>query len=222
MGPASQHPAALEDAEDVLSAVLDARAPGYTELRKSVAKKIDGDKQLRLKRDIDLDKFRIAMSGFSSGGNIALNLPLSISPPQLKSDWPSRFPSDFPHPVPLLLFYPSFDCRQLPSERTRPAGLPVFKGLGADVNAMLMPTYLLRDQAGHPRASPGLADLKGLHDQARMLLVLPELDSLSEHSEIWVKKVAEAGRGDELIVERFKGKKHGWIQMPESWLSGEE
>ncbi|KAF6232124.1 hypothetical protein HO173_009718 [Letharia columbiana] len=223
MGPASQHPAALEDAGDVLSAVLDARAPGYTELRKSVAKKIEGDKQLRLKRDIDLDKFRIAISGFSSGGNIALNLLLSISPPQLKSDWPSRFPSDFPHPIPLLLFYPSFDCRQLPSERTRPAGLPVFKGLGADVNDMLMPTYLPRDQAGHPRASPGLADLKGLlHDQARMLLVLPELDSLSEHGEIWVKKVAEAGRGDELIVERFKGMKHGWIQVPESWLSGEE
>lgn len=196
-----------------MSAVLDARAPGYTELRKSVAKKIDADKQLRLKRDIDLDKFRIAISGFSSGGNIALNLPLSISPPQLKSDWPSRFPSDFPHPIPLLLFYPSFDCRQLPSERTRPAGLPVFKGLGADVNDMLMPTYLPRDQAGHPRASPGLADLKGLlHDQARMLLVLPELDSLSEHGEIWVKKVAEAERGDELIVDR------GEIQRHETWM----
>lgn len=202
-----------------MSAILDSKAPGYNELWEAVGKKIEGDKQRRLKRSIDFDKTRIAISGFSSGANIALNLALSVSPPQLKSDWPSRFPSDFPKPIPLLLFYPSFDCRQLPSERTRPAGLPVSKGLWADVNDKLMPTYLPRDQAGDPRASPGLADLKGLHDQARMLLVLPELDSLSEQSEIWVKKVMEAGRGKDLIVERFKGMKHGWTQMPESWLS---
>lgn len=222
MGPADKHPAALEDAEDVLSAILDSEAPGYSELRKAVAKKIEGDKQNRLKRMVDFDKTRVAVSGFSSGGNIALNLALSLSPPQVNSEWPSRFPSGFPKHIPLLLFYPSFDCRQLPSERTRPAGLPISKGLWADVNDKLMPTYLPRDQAGHPRASPGLADLKGLHDRARMLLVLPELDSLSGQSEIWVKKVAEAGRGDDLIVERFKGMKHGWTQMPESWLSAEE
>ena len=95
------------------------------------------------------------------------------------------------------------------------------KGLWADVNDKLMPTYLPRNQASDPRVSPGLADLKGLHRQAKMLLVLPELGSLSEQSEIWVTKVAEAGRGHDLTMERFKDMKHGWTQMPESWLSAE-
>lgn len=222
MGPASQHPAALEDAEDVLSAVLNATAPGYVGLRKAVARKIEGDRQRSLERNVDFDKTRIAISGFSSGGNIALNLALSVSLPEGYSDWPSRFPLDFASLVPLLLFYPSFDCRKLPSERTRPAVLPVSNGLWADLNDRLMPTYLPREQASDPRASPGLADLNGLHDQAKMLLVLPELDSLSEQSEVWVKKVELAGRGDDLIVKRFKGMKHGWTQMPQSWLSVEE
>ena len=85
-------------------------------------------------------------------------------------------------------------------------------GLLVGVRDKLMPTYLPRDQIGHPRASPSLADLEKVQDQARMLVVLPELDSLSEQSELWGKKVAEAGRGDDLLVERFKGMKHGWTQ----------
>ena len=222
MGPSSKHPAALEDAEDVLSAVLDAQAPSYLELQKAVSEELESDGKRRLERNVDFDKTRIAISGFSSGGNIALNLALSVSPPQVKLDWPSRFPADFPNAIPLLLFYPSFDCRQLPSERTGPAGLPISKGLLADVLDKLMPTYLPRDQAGHPRASPGLADLKGLHCQARILLVLPELDSLSEQSEIWVTKVAEADRGHDLVVKRLESMKHGWTQMPGRWLSTEE
>ena len=48
--------------------------------------KIEGDKQSRLKGDVDFDKTRIAISGFSSGGNIALDLALSISPPQVKAE----------------------------------------------------------------------------------------------------------------------------------------
>jgi len=55
-----------------------------------------------------------------------------------------------------------------------------------------------------------------------MLLVLPELDTLAEQSETWVRKVVEEGRGADLRVERFKGRKHGWTQMPEGWLDGEE
>lgn len=78
MGSVSKHPAALEDTEDVLSAILDSKAPGYNESREAVEEKIEGDKQRRLKRSIDFDKTRIAISGFSSGANIALNLALSV------------------------------------------------------------------------------------------------------------------------------------------------
>lgn len=223
MGPVAQHPAALEDAEDVLSAILDQSFSGYQTLREIVRTKIQANQNLSSQTQVDLDKTRIAVSGFSSGGNIALNLGLSIHPPQVDKAWLSRFGETYNTPIPLLLYYPSFDCRQLPSERTRPPGMPMTNGFWGDVEGTLMPTYLPRDQASHPRASPGLADVcKGLHPQARVLLVLPELDSLSEQSETWVKKVAEAGREDDLVVERFKGMKHGWTQMPGSWLNEEE
>lgn len=223
MGPADKHPAALHDAEDMLDAVLQPKAKGYLDLRKAIAKRIREDKQSRAKVDVDLDKTRIAISGFSSGGNIALNLGLSIPTPHAEPEWPSRIPQDFPTRIPLLLYYPSFDCRQLPSERTRPPKLPISKGLWAETSDKLMPTYLPRDQAHHHRASPGLADVRdGLHPRATILLVLPELDSLAEQSETWVTKVYSENRGDDLVVERYEGMKHGWTQMPPSWLSEKE
>ena len=225
IGPVEKHPAALEDGEDVLSAILDPKAAGYTPLRKAIAKRVfeTKNKERRLKREeIELNKSRIAISGFSSGGNAALNMALSISPPQAKVEWPSRFTAEYSSSIPLLLYYPSFDCRQLPSERTRPPKLPVTGGFWSDLDDKLMPTYLPREQAGEPRASPGLADLKGLHQKAKILLVLPELDTLAEQCEVWVKKVEGEGRGDDLVVARYEGMKHGWTQMPVSWLNEEE
>ncbi|KAK3080585.1 hypothetical protein LTS18_015078 [Coniosporium uncinatum] len=100
--------------------------------------------------------------------------------------------------------------------------MPIPQGFWSEVSDTLAPTYLPRGQTSHPRASPGLASLSGLHKQARMLLVLPELDTLAEQSETWVRKVVAEGRGADLRVERFKGRKHGWTQMPEGWLDEEE
>ena len=50
-----------------------------------MSKKIKENKQQKFKREINFDKTRIAISGFSSGGNIALNLALSIYPPQVET-----------------------------------------------------------------------------------------------------------------------------------------
>ena len=234
MGPINKFPTAIEDAEDVLSALLDKDAKGYTELRQGIENKIFyawrdradtlDSRALPENYPIGLDISRIAISGFSSGGNLALNLALSIKEPQEGAPWPSRIPQNYPYPIPLLLYYPSFDSRLLPSERTRPPQLPVGSNFWSDVSDALHPTYLPREQAGHPRASPGLAHIKddGLHPQARMLLVLPELDTLAEQSEAWVKKVQEEGRADDLRVERFPGMKHGWTQFPDSMLETDE
>jgi len=205
MGPISKFPAALEDAEDVLSAILDTTAPAYSELRGAICEKIKMNGQPDVAKKVDLDTNRVAISGFSSGGNVALNLGLSVHPPQLEKEWPSRFPADYAAHIPLLLYYPSFDSRQLPSERTKPPGMPTTKGFWDETNDKLVPTYLPRDQAGHPRASPGLASIKnGLHPQARMLLVMAEIDTLTEQGEVWVKKVAEEGREEHLVVERYQ------------------
>jgi len=209
MGPLSKFPAALEDAEDVLDAILNPTAPAYSELRGALSEKIKMNNQPDVAKKIDIDTTRIAISGFSSGGNVALNLGLSVFPPQLEKPWLSRFPEGYTKHIPLLLFYPAFDSRQLPSERTKPRGMPMTKGFWDETNDKLVPTYLPREQASHPRASPGLAGIKdGLHPQARMLLVLPEMDTLAEQSETWVKKVADEGREEHLVVERYPVSAH--------------
>lgn len=228
LGPVDKYPAAIEDGEDVLRSVLDESFHGYQMLREAVKAKImekykhtDGTVQIPMK--MRLDRQRIAISGFSSGGNLALNMALSINATIPSPAWPSVIPNNYSAKVPLLLFYPSFDARQLPSERHCPTGLTRHTtGFWSEVSDLLAPTYLPRARAAEPRASPGLADLEGLHMNARMLLVLPGLDDLAEQSEAWVEKVQDGGRGDDLKVERFPTMKHGWTQMPESWLNEEQ
>jgi acetyl esterase/lipase len=268
MGPMAQFPAAIEDAEDVLRAVLEPSSKAGIALRSAVrakvmenwatlhkdqrkearklakaAKKSNNGSKPSSRRSspsssktssrqttpqstpppIDLDPQRIAISGFSSGGNVALNLGLSIpsSPPNDES-WPCVFPPEYTSPIPLLLYYPSFDSRQLPSERTLPKNLPPGNPFWSETSDILAPTYLPRHMAAHPRASPGLASTSGLHPQARMFLVLPGLDSLAEQSETWVRKIQDDGRGEHLKVERYAEMKHGWTQMPDGWLKERE
>jgi acetyl esterase/lipase len=67
-----------------------------------------------------LDLTRLSFSGFSSGGNLAQNLVLSISTPGIS--WPSLIPPTGPS-IPILLFYPSFDSRIPEAERPRPTNL---------------------------------------------------------------------------------------------------
>jgi hypothetical protein len=99
-----------------------------------------------------------------------------------------------------------------------PVGSPFFSGL----HDLLAPTYLPRNLAGHLRASPGLAPIESLHGMARVLLVLPGMDSLAQQSEVWVEKIHSAGRGEHFVVERFPEMKHGWTQMPDGWLQDDE
>jgi len=168
---------------------------------------------------IDLDSSRIAISGFSSGANLALNLGLSVTNQPNAQDWPCVFPKDYQYTIPLLLYFPSLDSRQLPSERTLPAEFPAGNSFWSETADILAPSYLPRNEAGCPRASPGLADVHGIHDKARMLLVLPGMDNLAEQSEIWVKKMIASHRAKDLRIERYPQMKHGWTQMPDGWLS---
>ena len=251
MGPVDKFPAAIEDGEDVLRAVMEPESEAGRGLRDVITKRVLEDqkqhKQLRkekiekgerppgpsrsttassiasLKGGDILDPSRISISGFSSGGNIAHNLCLDIKPPDLPEPWPSVFPPDYQTNIPLLLFFPSFDARILPSQRPRAAGVPTPGSLMTYVDDILAPIYLPRHQAAHPRASPGLPDVKqSLHPTTKVLLLLPELDSLAEQSETWITKVKEAGRQEDLEVRRYPRMKHGWTQFPTSWLNEQE
>jgi len=245
MAPYDKFPAAIHDAEDVVRSILDPQFPGHALLRQGVANYLRGQWYENIggtqdPRESDMipmppvpritvDASRIGFSGASSGGNIALNMALSILPDTdeyVPEGWPSPIPADYATPIPLLLLYPSLDLRQLPSERTRNERTPPPKEKGKrrlDIDDHLAATYVSREMAGHPRASPGLVNTAiGLHPRVKALLILSGLDTLWEQSEIWVKKVTEEGRINDIMVMRYSDRKHGWAQIPEIALSKEE
>lgn len=239
MAPEDKFPAAIEDAEDVVLALLQPSHPGHKELRRSVANYLQGVWYQKLGTEderakgrislpplpeIQLDTTRIAFSGASSGGNIALNMALSVPASMGMPEWPSPIPSEYPTPIPLLLLYPSLDLRQLPSERFRHERMPPVKEhKHLDIDDHLAATYVSREMAAHPRASPGLVDTSvGLHKEAKVLLILSGLDTLWEQSEVWTQKVSAEGRGGDMKTMRYEDRKHGWTQIPEIALSHEE
>ncbi|KAF1975501.1 alpha/beta-hydrolase [Bimuria novae-zelandiae CBS 107.79] len=99
IGPFHQFPAAIHDAEDVLSAILD--TDQVTKAGKVLRQEIQRyfgmtvqDNKKKKKPDtglddiekITLDASRLCVSGFSAGGNIALNMAIWVPPcPQLFS-----------------------------------------------------------------------------------------------------------------------------------------
>ncbi|EUC38875.1 hypothetical protein COCCADRAFT_32227 [Bipolaris zeicola 26-R-13] len=101
IGPFHQFPAAIHDAEDVLSAILDTSGTSeagkvlrqevqryYSMVRTNVLegknKKEPVLPHIEHVTDMVLDPTHLAISGFSAGGNIALNMAISVPPcPQM-------------------------------------------------------------------------------------------------------------------------------------------
>ncbi|KAF2254651.1 alpha/beta-hydrolase [Trematosphaeria pertusa] len=96
IGPFHQFPAAIHDAEDVLSAILDTDRVSkagkvlrteiqryYSMMRSDALKKNKSQPNGSQLNDITtftLDPTRLVISGFSAGGNIALNMAISVPP----------------------------------------------------------------------------------------------------------------------------------------------
>jgi acetyl esterase/lipase len=222
LGPYEQFPAANHDCEDIIYSILNPVRPGHKELRKGILDHLAKEGRPPL----GIDTTHIAISGFSSGGNLALELVLDLQPPTVPQPWPSPFPSDHPHTIPVLLYYPSLDARQLPDERPLPEGMPapakksILKKL--ELETQLMPTYLPRDKAMHPRASPGLAPISAIHPKAEMLLYLCQYDTLSTQSQIWINRVKEGKRDAALRIVTAMGVPHGFNIFPDPMLKEED
>ncbi|KAF2000763.1 alpha/beta-hydrolase [Amniculicola lignicola CBS 123094] len=91
IGPFHQFPAAIHDAEDVLSAILDtdgiskAGKALRTEIQRfytmtTASKNMSEARAPAQPKNIVLDPSRLSISGFSAGGNIALNMAMSVPP----------------------------------------------------------------------------------------------------------------------------------------------
>lgn len=231
MGPINKFPSAIHDAEDVVQAVLEPLSPAGIKLRRSVWKRLLGyaapptsaDTEGGKKFEDIFDTGRLSLSGFSSGGNLALNLATSINTDNV--NWPSAFSKTKNHTVPTLLFYPSFDQSILPHERTAPESMDaekqakVMKQSRLGLSRYLSETYLSAEQRLHPRASPGRASLSSIHPGTQIFLVLCGYDTLAKQSEEWVNRVRDRGEALMVQVENYDDMRHGWTQIPDFALS---
>ncbi|KAF1913731.1 Alpha/Beta hydrolase protein [Ampelomyces quisqualis] len=110
IGPFHQFPAAIHDAEDVLAAILDTSGVSHAAkvLRTEIQRYYDMTREMLMDKKnkvhapphlkdvttITLDPTRLAISGFSAGGNIALNCAISVPPcPELAVRSPTIGPS---------------------------------------------------------------------------------------------------------------------------------
>ncbi|KAI9717472.1 MAG: hypothetical protein M1828_007171 [Chrysothrix sp. TS-e1954] len=224
-GPFYQFPAALQDVEDVLMAVLDTDRitkagrilhENIEHQHPSSKKDTKAHSVTQKEGEYRIDPQYLSVSGFSSGGNLALNLATSVSQPGI--DWPSKIPPGT-RPILFLLFYPSLDLRALPHERKRHPKVPAPGKISKSIETILTPTYLHEEDRNHPRANPGLMSTGNLHDRARIFLVLPEYDTLAVQSEAWVKKMEDEGQADIMRVHRSPGQGHAFCNIPEKFVN---
>lgn len=231
LGPTWEFPAALHDAEDAVRAVLNVEDPSKEAgavLRQAIQREAGGTDSLTI------DPQRVALTGFSSGGNVALNMLLDLSE---QISWPSPFPTSHNSPIPAILFFPSLDARIAPHERQRPPGMRPPGSVSRFLGETLRNAYIPPDKVAHLRASPGLAPPSALHSATRSLLILPELDSLAEQSNTWVGELRKNGilqevdndtgqtigraiqhDGPTVRVHRIKGMTHGFTTYPDTFL----
>jgi ATP-dependent RNA helicase DDX3X len=193
IGPFHQFPAAIHDAEDVLSAILDTSGVSkagkvlreeiqryYTMTREMVLKKknkVHAAPHLEDVATITLDPTRLAISGFSAGGNIALNMAVSVPPcPELALHSPtfrhSRSLTRGPSPADTL-------SPLLPPNRAA----TILDDMNQPWPSLLPP----------PQAQPRMLPL---------LLFYPSLDARLLPHERPMKPMPNALRGDDKRVEK--------------------
>ncbi|KAJ5547849.1 hypothetical protein N7513_005083 [Penicillium frequentans] len=166
LAPENPFPAQLHDAEDVIKWVL-----------------AHPDK---------FDPSQISVSGFSSGGNLALSI---VS---------SKFTPEIFHSV--IAFYPGVESYRDPGTLVapQPGGRP-------------MPPFILRVFFGcwipdgvdmrDPRISPGLADAERF--PRNVLIITAGHDSLAEEAERLAEKL-RVDPGRNVVAERMDRCNHGW------------
>ncbi|CAG8303005.1 unnamed protein product [Penicillium nalgiovense] len=169
LAPENPFPAALNDTEDAINWVLG--------------------------QPIEFDVSKVAISGFSVGGNLTLALSSYIFPPE-------TFTS-------VIAFYPTVEVFVDPGAVAAP-----------DPNGQPFPTFVLqlfarcymldRHDPRDPRISPAYADFDRFPH--RVLIVTAAYDSLAVEAENLAARLRE-NSGRIVISERMERCNHGWDKM---------
>jgi acetyl esterase/lipase len=172
LAPEHPFPAALEDVEDLVLQVL--RHP---------------DKY---------DTKNIVLSGFSSGGNLAL--AAAANPEQ------SKIPNKAIRAI--SVFYPPTNMRIPPAEKRAADGsLPTIPALlGSIMNAFRSSYMPPGVDPADPRISVLMADPNNFPDH--VLIITAEKDRLTPEAEELAAKLKRAGK--QVLLKRFDGVDHGW------------
>ncbi|KAF9889880.1 hypothetical protein FE257_006970 [Aspergillus nanangensis] len=166
LAPENPFPAAFHDAEDAVNWVL--------------------------QRPEQFDLSRVAISGFSAGGNLALGISSSLFPRE-------TFRS-------VLAFYPVTDLYTDSGLKSSPdpAGKPIPAVIARFFNRCYIPsTYDARD----PRISPSYAAPERFPD--RLLMLTAAGDDLAREAEGLAAQISKAP-GREVVVQRMQGCNHAW------------
>ncbi|KAL4906794.1 hypothetical protein BDW74DRAFT_149639 [Aspergillus multicolor] len=176
LAPENPFPAALNDVEDVVNWIL--------------------------QQPERFDRARIALSGFSAGGNLALAAS-------------TLFPRQTFHAV--LTFYPPIDLATEPGSKTAPdpTGKPLSPRLSRLFDACYIPSS---HNPKDPRISPYYAQPDCFPD--RILIITAAGDSLALEAEQLAVKIRDEG-GREVVAARMDGCNHGWNVSPKNAVGRE-
>ncbi|KAF3226481.1 hypothetical protein TWF191_004743 [Orbilia oligospora] len=190
--------------------------------------------------ELYLDRDRIILSGFSSGGNLAFTAPILLeqlrrhqmlaSEPGFEDqatdefDVPaSKLPEGYPLPdftiKAIIAWYPSVDFTQTRHERRNTNPHPEVSMPGAMSNmfdtAYIFNSHLNAYESAHPLLSPGTAPTE-LLDAAlpsRVVIYTCQFDALQKEGELFATRIREE-LGREVKFQMVEGVAHAWDKMP--------
>jgi acetyl esterase/lipase len=167
LAPEYPFPAALNDVEDTVQYVLD--------------------------HPSEYQASRLSVSGFSSGGTLALAASTTLPRGTFQS---------------LIVFYPATNLFQDPSVRKAPA--PGGKERSPFWTRIFRESYIRGMDPRDPRISPAFADTHNFPDN--MLFVTGELDASAVEAEELAERAKNEGHFDsrEVIIKRMKGCGHAF------------
>lgn len=172
--------------------------------------------------DFGLDPKKIALSGFSAGGNMSFTMPLRLqthlqsikNKHQSKSTSGSRPTPQLPEIVSIIAWYPSLDARLTRDERRTGCVRPD-KSLPPILTNLFDESYMPElDNKSSPYASPAAATDEELVSALPydIAMYLCEWDMLLQEGEVFAERLKKLGKRVHVVI--IKERRHGFDKSP--------